>query len=373
MNTDDNSKETIRRREQLQKDAKMKEEEALESLRKQKRAHIKKKIKKRTRKSFWARYEDYFAYGLLAFLVGFIIYANFSGDRRKPSQIPVNEDVFIQTINDDNLSFTLKPTEFFEGQSIKDAKQLFSNMFTSENTQPRCDTKAIDAVEYPEKFNFYKKHPKCKSIQTQRQCSSSYVEAHMSLYKTRACSMGFGEKLNLSLDYLFNCDTKTGHNKGCKSGYLLNSLEYVSQNGYIDGECWNKLKVEEDTCPSKADLEKCKRYKISGYCVLQDEDEIKKEIFQNGPVLGLIQSYRELLTLEKGVFTFNNKNSLQGYQVIKVIGWGIDDGEDAIPYWLIENAWGETWAENGLAKIEMGAEDSFLDKFAVTLYPSKPL
>ena len=42
-------------------------------------------MKKRNRPSFWKRYEDHFGYALLALIVGFILYANFSGDRRKLS------------------------------------------------------------------------------------------------------------------------------------------------------------------------------------------------------------------------------------------------------------------------------------------------
>lgn len=53
-------------------------------------------MKKRNQPSFYKRYEDYFGYGLLGVIVVFLLYANFTGDRRKLNQIPVNEDTFIQ-------------------------------------------------------------------------------------------------------------------------------------------------------------------------------------------------------------------------------------------------------------------------------------
>jgi len=52
--------------------------------------------------------------------VGFLLYANFSGDRRKLSQIPVNEDVFITSINEDSSSFKAKVQPFFDTDTLKD-------------------------------------------------------------------------------------------------------------------------------------------------------------------------------------------------------------------------------------------------------------
>lgn len=42
--------------------------------------------------------------------------------------------------------YTLKGSEYFEGLTLKDAQKMFNNMFTSESTQPICNTKKIDNV-----------------------------------------------------------------------------------------------------------------------------------------------------------------------------------------------------------------------------------
>lgn len=58
----------------------------------------------------------------------------------------------------------------------------------------------------------------------------------------------------------------------------------------------------KDKCPSAADIEGCKKYKVSGFCVLEGTEKIKKEIFKNGPVLAFMTPYREFLVYESGIF-----------------------------------------------------------------------
>ena len=102
-------------------------------------------------------------------------------------------------------------------------------------------------------------------------------------------------------------------NNGCKQGYLLNSLEFFKQNGYVEKKCFDSVTDGKEICPSEQELEKCKRHKLSHYCVLQGLDKIKKEIYSNGPVLGLIHPYREFMTYHKGVFDFHSNPLLNGY------------------------------------------------------------
>lgn len=359
-------KESIRRRDQELAQSKALEAEALEKLRGEQRKKIQAKRKKRAQKSFWVRYEDYFGYGLIAFVVLFIMYANFSGDRRSPAKIQVNEDVYIQAQNDDNLLYTLKKNDFFEGTNMKTAQSLFNNLLTTENSQPICDAKPLANVKVPKNYNFYTAHPKCRFPTTQRQCSSAYAEAPLSVVRNRQC-LKKKEDRSLSLDYLFNCDTP--QNKGCKSGFLLNSLEFAKDNGYVDQKCWESLNIKEGQCPTAKQLEGCQRTELSSYCVLKGRKDIKREIVKNGPVLALIQPYRDFLIMDKGVFTFSgDKTALRGFQVVKIVGFGYENNEENTKYWLVENLWGEGWGENGLAKVEMGHEDSYLDKFAVTMY-----
>lgn len=188
----------------------------------------------------------------------------------------------------------------------------------------------------------------------------------MSAFRNRYCLRKVGEDFEPSVDYAFKCDT--AQNKGCKSGFLLNSLQFAQDTGYIDTQCWNKLE-NKDRCPSEKEVSGCKKYKVSGYCVLEGADKIKKEVFKNGPVLGFMTPYREFLVYESGIFRTQGREAIQGFTVVKVVGWGREEesGED---YWLIDPMWGGEFGEGGLARVERGKGELFIDKWGVTFYPN---
>ena len=50
------------------------------------------------------------------------------------------------------------------------------------------------------------------------------------------------EDTELSVDYSFVCNVNKNLNKGCKSGYILNTLEYFKSDGFVDKKCWENVK-----------------------------------------------------------------------------------------------------------------------------------
>ena len=371
MNREDSSpdRNDMRDRSRRLEEEKRRNREESESRRKEMREKLQKSISKRSQKSFWARYQDYIGYGALGAVVLFIVYLNFSGDKRKLEDILVNEDTHIQAHNDANREYTVKANNFFQGMSMAQARDLFKNNLTNKKSQPRCNTSNLQDVVLPESHNFYKQHPHCRFDTEQAKCSASYALAHSSAYRNRFCMFNMGEDFTPSVDHLFNCDTKD--NQGCKNGFLLRSLDYVAENGHISEKCWKSLNVEEGKCPSQEELDKCEHYKLSGYCVLEGVEDIKKEMFKNGPVVSMIQPFRNFLIYNKGLFNIDeNENKLDGFQAVKIIGW--DHDADGNEWWIVENFWGNSWGEDGTARVLIGSEDSFLDKFAVALYPAVP-
>lgn len=273
------------------------------------RDKIKEKTKQRflryNAKSFWQKYQDYFAYGALGLVVLFIVISNFSGDRRKLSEIPVNEDEFILQHNDANLPFKLGRNEFFEGQTLATVKDIVNNRFSTKKTINKCNPKLVDTVIVPDEYNFYKDQPDCKTNEVARFCSASYVEMPLSIYRNRNCKAKADSATIPSLGYLLSCDRK--NNNGCKGGYIANSMEFMTKFGLITEDCWKSVKGETDECPSSAEMQKCTREYIESYCVFELIDEMKKEIFKNGPIASFMTPFRDFLIYKEGVYHFGDK------------------------------------------------------------------
>ncbi|KAH8038655.1 hypothetical protein HPB51_002799 [Rhipicephalus microplus] len=81
-----------------------------------------------------------------------------------------------------------------------------------------------------------------------------------------------------------------------------------------------------------------KVYTLSG-----DEDQIKTEIYKNGPVEADFTVYSDFLSYKSGVYQKHSDDVLGGH-AIRILGWGSENG---VPYWLVANSWNEDWGDKG--------------------------
>lgn len=111
----------------------------------------------------------------------------------------------------------------------------------------------------------------------------------------------------------------------------------------------------ENACRYDKDL-----FMVNDYCLAEGPENIKKEIYKNGPVAAQMTVYTDFLTYKSGnyhrtedAFKFN------GQHVVKIVGWTkTQDGQDA---WIFENTWGKDWGEEGYGKIMMGDASVHID------------
>ena len=359
-------RDETRQRVQRQKtDKELQEKEQLER-REQNKLKAKKSLTRRQAKGFWETYKDYFAYGALAAVVLFILASNFSGDRRRLSEIPVNEEDFILAHNDANPPFKLGANEFFEGLTLAGVKDLSNNRFSTKKTITRCNAKAVEDVAVPESYNFYEDKPECRTDEVaSNKCSSSYAEVPISIFRNRSCKAG-ADSFRPSLGYLYACDTK--FNTGCKGGYLANTLDFATKHGFVSEGCWSEIKGDNNECPSAEKIKTCTKEYVENYCVYETVDEIKKEIYKNGPTGSFVLPYRDLLVYKNGLYEQADKMKIDGMFFVKVVGWEVS--EDGGQYWIIDPMWGRTWGDDGLGRVLIGTENSLLDQVGVSITPT---
>lgn len=172
---------------------------------------------------------------------------------------------------------------------------------------------------------------------------------------------------------MLSCDNL---NSGCKGGYLNNALDYARNKGLSDEICF-PYQADSETVGCDKMCSNPKKETIDSYCILFAEDDIKRDILKNGPVVAVTQVHTDFLTYKSGIYTKGEDiPRFSGFYAIKIIGWGVEDGKENEPnkgnkYWIIENSWGEDWGENGYARISMGQELMF-DQYAYSIRVKTP-
>lgn len=109
---------------------------------------------------------------------------------------------------------------------------------------------------------------------------------------------------------------------------------------------------------AKKDLTTCKdeqKVKAIDHCVLSKEKQIKREIYNKGPVVAPIYVKSDYLVYSSGVYSptdvsdmlFGAKNEaiMSG---VSVLGWGKSQGTS---YWIVRHSWGAGWGEDGYARV----------------------
>jgi len=255
---------------------------------------------------------------------------------------------------------------FFEGTTLSDAKKLISTTFASHSNLARCTVD--DSVVPPDSFDSRTHWSACilPVRNQQNTCGSAYALVAAQSFSERLCIASKAQKLvNYSAQELISCDK---NNSGCKSGFLNNAADYIKNTGLVDESCFPYN--PESTC-DKICAEP-KRVKADGYCILFNEEDIKKEIYKNGPVFSVMSIHTDFLTYKSGVYSKGDEiPKFGGYHGVKIVGWGVEKGDETEPnagnkYWIVQNSWGEDWGDNGYAKISMGQELMF-DQYAYNL------
>ena len=88
-------------------------------------------------------------------------------------------------------------------------------------------------------------------------------------------------------------------------------------------------------------------------CPNLDEDCLKREIIEGGPITMGLDAPVRILEYKGGIFTCEEGEDLiKGAYELEVIGWGIET-ENNMGYWIAKNSLGKNWGEDGYIRIDM--------------------
>jgi C1A family cysteine protease len=208
----------------------------------------------------------------------------------------------------------------------------------------------------PTEFDWRKAKPECLTpIKDQAYCGSCYSFSVTAALESRFCIASQGKvKVELSQQDIISCDDRNAKCKGDRLDNTWKFLEnygtctlqckpYVSANGSV-ADCWRSC---------KSNLIPYVKYKAraGSWRFISNIDQIKLEIYTNGPISAGMATYEDFQFYKSGVYKHVSGRQTDHHAVV-ILGWG----KDAIwgsEYWILRNSWGPTWGENGYFKVLM--------------------
>lgn len=194
-------------------------------------------------------------------------------------------------------------------------------------------------------------------------CGSCWAQGSTSALSDRISIMrnaAFPE-INISPQVLLDCDM---NDNGCHGGWHTSAYQYIQQNGITDETCAPYVALshyEGRKCTPQAICNECtpssgcstpkkyNTYKVSTYGSVNGEENMMKEIMQNGPIACGVDA--NPLHDFTGTWEIITDPGQTINHIVSVVGWGVDNGTK---YWILRNSWGEYFANEGYARVLRG-------------------
>jgi len=159
------------------------------------------------------------------------------------------------------------------------------------------------------------------------------------------------ETIRLSTQEILECDVG---NQGCTAGFANRVLMFGQNKGFVPEECIEPSEKVNECEVDHFENNECRLenfvFKVHDYCAAQGDENIKREIIKNGPVVSQMTVFNDFLAYGEGVYHKTPEAmKFTGQHIVKIVGWS--KSMDGTTEWIIENTWGEDWGEKGYAKI----------------------
>ena len=233
-------------------------------------------------------------------------------------------------------------------------------------------------IELPEEYDIRERYKEynCKSfddIRDQKNCGGCWAFSTAEVISDRYCIHTKGQKKFLfsEMELLTCCETLNDNPQaGCGGGDEYYGFHYWVTTGLPLNNCKKFLFNENEEIVDYSNKLKCKNICDNGGILLRDkgslhshitgEEDIKREIYNNGPVTAGFYYYNSffdywtnILPKNPNAIYKNNDLTKDGGHSIKIIGWGIDK-ESNTKYWLCVNSWGKDDLHTGVFRFIRG-------------------
>jgi len=303
----------------------------------------------------------------------------------------------VDEINQKQSSWTAHLSPRFANATLQDVKNLCGTIMRGEEKFVEAlSPKEADngwADDIPSDFDVRTQWPQCASvsghIRDQSSCGSCWAFGSTEAFNDRRCIATGDATLLSPTDTVANCGFLQCFSMGCNGGQPSQAWKWFASTGVVTGGDHDDA-GKGDTCapypfaacahhvdptpeipacptseyPTPAGFSACSesaykksysqdKQKASQSYSLSSVQNIQKDIMQYGSVTGAFTVYSDFPAYKSGVYKHTTGSALGGH-AIKIMGWGVENGED---YWLVANSWNDHWGDKGTFKIRRGVNE----------------
>ena len=300
-------------------------------------------------------------------------------------------DKFVERINSANLSWTASTYKMFDGLTINElnnyAGKKKSSSASGNFLLSKAGSSTIIKSEVKNKSFLKSKNIKysisssngttdmsylISSIKSQGSCGSCYAASTVTMLESRL-KKKYPELKNtnysISLDFILECST---YNQGCDGGYSYLVLLFGNQFNLVSDRCYSKGSSCSTSCNEYLDDVYKRKVTVNDYYYVGgsygkcNEEEMIKELDENGPFVVSFEPSYDFMIYKSGIFEskvvkhnwLNNRITRKpewqkvDHSVV-LVGYGEENGKK---YWKLLNSWGEDWGERGYFRLVRGID-----------------
>lgn len=231
-------------------------------------------------------------------------------------------------------------------------KMEYYNVMAPQECSATASPRNTYNSEIPENFSWLDQDV-VSPVKDQKSCGSCWTFSTTGALESHY-KIATGEEELFSEQELIDCpDEERYDTHGCSGGLPSYAFNFIRDFGLETENSYPYL-ARDSSCTYDETQE---RITVDGpfNITAGDEEQLKEELFNNGPVSVSFHVRDDFMDYESGVYSSEGCPDTEQDVNHAVLAVGFGTTEDGIDYWLVKNSWSEIWGDEGYFKIQRGA------------------